>query len=314
MAAPFLPKPSLQKPAAHGPLLYRRPVLALLLLLVPPLLWLGVLYLGSLLGLLVYSLYSIDDFTGQVGNVLTLDTLKSLFTAPSNVDVIVRTVLMALIVTLACAVIAFPVAYFVAFHTRGPRKALWVLLITLPLWASYLVRVYAWRLILAQEGVISWVTAKLHLSWLLDEVLRLPVLGGPSLSSSYLGMFLVFVYVWLPFMILPIQAALERVPRSLIQASADLGARPAQTFRRVILPLAVPGVAAGSVFTFSLTLGDYIIPGVVGAPGFFIGQMVYTQQGTAGNLPLAAAFSLVPIVIVGVYLALARKAGAFDAL
>jgi putative spermidine/putrescine transport system permease protein len=306
--------PSLQKPASRGPLLYRRPVLALLLLLVPPLLWLGVLYLGSLLNLLVYSLYSIDDFTGQVGAALTLDTLKSLFTAPSNVDVIVRTVLMALLVTLACAVIAFPMAYFVAFHTRGPRKALWVLLITLPLWASYLVRVYAWRLILAQEGVISWVLAKLHLSWLLDEILRLPVLGGPSLSSSYLGMFLVFVYVWLPYMILPIQAALERVPRSLIQASADLGARPPQTFWRVVLPLAVPGVAAGSIFTFSLTLGDYIIPGVVGAPGFFIGQMVYTQQGTAGNLPLAAAFSLVPIVIVGAYLALARRAGAFDAL
>ena len=197
---------------------------------------------------------------------------------------------------------------------RGRKKAVWVLLVTLPLWASYLVRVYAWRLILAQEGVLSWVLAKLHLTWLLDAALSVPVLGGPSLSSSYLGMFLVFVYVWLPYMILPLQAALERVPSSLVQASADLGARPIQTFWRVIFPLALPGVAAGSIFTFSLTLGDYIIPGVVGAPGYFIGQMVYTQQGTAGNLPLAAAFSVVPIVIVTLYLALARRLGAFDAV
>jgi putative spermidine/putrescine transport system permease protein len=148
----------------------------------------------------------------------------------------------------------------------------------------------------------------------LDRALATPVVGGPSLSSSYLGMFVVFVYMWLPFMILPLAAALERVPASLLQASADLGARPGQTFRNVVLPLALPGLAAGSVFTFSLTLGDYIIPSVVGAPGYFIGMMVYQQQGTAGNLPLAAAFSVVPIVLIGLYLTLAKRLGAFDAL
>jgi putative spermidine/putrescine transport system permease protein len=138
--------------------------------------------------------------------------------------------------------------------------------------------------------------------------------GGPSLASSYIGMFIVFVYMWLPFMILPLAAALERVPGSLLQASADLGARPGQTLRHVVLPLALPGLAAGSIFTFSLTLGDYIIPSIVGAPGYFIGMMVYQQQGTAGNLPLAAAFSVVPIVLIGLYLLLARRLGAFDAL
>lgn len=285
-----------------------------LTLLAAPLLWLGVLYLGSLLGLLGYSFYSVDDFTGQVVPRLTLSTFRQLLSTPANIDVIVRTTVMALAVTLACAVIAFPLALYVSRLRDARKKAVWVLLVTLPLWASYLVRVYAWRLILAQEGVISYFAAKLHLSGVLDGLLSLPVVGGTSLANSYLGMFLVFVYVWLPYMILPIQAALERVPSSVLQASADLGARPAQTFWRVLLPLSLPGVAAGSIFTFSLTLGDYIIPGVVGAPGYFIGQMVYTQQGAAGNLPLAAAFSIVPIVIVGLYLAAARKLGAFDAL
>ena len=294
--------------------LYLRPKLLLALLLVPPILWMGVIYLGSLINLLVYSFYSIDDFTGQVQYGFTLNTLGQLFTSPANVDIVLRTLYMSVIVTVACGIIAFPIAYFMAFHTKGNTKAVWYLLVLLPLWSSYLVRVYAWRLILAQEGVISWFFGLFGLRWLLDGILTVPVIGGPSLSSSYLGMFLVFVYVWLPYMILPIQAALERVPKSLIQASSDLGAKPAQTFRNVILPLAVPGLAAGSIFTFSLTLGDYIIPGVVGTPGFFIGQMVYTQQGTAGNIPLAAAFSLVPIVIITLYLAFVRRLGAFNAL
>ncbi|WP_425144731.1 ABC transporter permease [Deinococcus sp.] len=311
MSAPVQPLPPAAAPRPGRR--FGRAGFITLLLLAPPLLWLGVVYLGSLLGLLGYGFYSIDDFTAQVVQKFTWATFASLFTTPSNLDVIVRTVLMSVAVTLACAVIAFPIARYVAL-LRGRRKAVWVLLITLPLWASYLVRVYAWRLILAQEGVLSWVLAKLHLTGLLDAALRVPVLGGPSLSSSYLGMFLVFVYVWLPYMILPLQAALERVPGSLVQASADLGARPIQTFWRVIFPLSLPGLAAGSIFTFSLTLGDYIIPGVVGAPGYFIGQMVYTQQGTAGNLPLAAAFSVVPILIVTAYLGLARRLGAFDAL
>ena len=294
--------------------LYRQPWLGLLLLLAPGALWLGVVYVASLLNLLAYSFFGVDDFTGQVVRRLTLDTYRALLGTPANLDIVARTVLMAVAVTLACALLGFPVAYFMARHTRGTGRAFMLLLVLLPLWSSYLVRVYAWRLILAKEGVLSWFVAQLGLSGALDGLLSLPVVGGPSLASSYLGMFVVFVYVWLPYMILPVAAALERVPPTLVQASQDLGARPAQTFRTVLLPLAFPGVVAGSIFTFSLTLGDYIIPGIVGAPGFFIGQMVYVQQGTAGNVPLAAAFSVVPIVIVGAYLALARRAGAFDAL
>jgi putative spermidine/putrescine transport system permease protein len=184
----------------------------------------------------------------------------------------------------------------------------------LPLWSSYLVRVYSWKLILAKEGIVTWIFAKLHLLWLLDAVLSIPVIGGPSLSTAYLGTFIVFVYIWLPYMILPVEAAIERVPRSVIEASADLGAHPGSTFRHVVLPLAIPGVVAGSIFTFSLTLGDYIIPGIIGSSRPFIGQAVFSHQGTAGNIPLAAALSVVPIVIIAIYLRIAKRLGAFDAL
>ncbi|GEM84970.1 ABC transporter permease [Meiothermus hypogaeus] len=294
--------------------LYLRPLLLLLLLLIPPVLWLGVIYLGSLFNLMLYSFYSLNDFTGQVEYRFSLSAFRQLFSSPANVDIVLRTTLMALAVTLACIAIGFPVAYYIAFYTQGNAKTFWYLMVLLPLWSSYLIKVYAWRLILAGEGVVSWFFNLLGLGWLLQGILSLPVIGGPSLSNSYLGMFLVFTYIWLPYMILPIIAALERVPKSLIQASSDLGARPAQTFRKVIWPLAIPGVAAGSIFTFSLTLGDYIIPQVVGQPGFFIGQMVYVQQGTAGNLPLAAAFSVVPVVIIAIYLLIVRRLGAFNAL
>jgi putative spermidine/putrescine transport system permease protein len=184
----------------------------------------------------------------------------------------------------------------------------------LPLWSSYLVKVYSWKLILAKEGIVSWFFETLHITWILDAFLAIPVIGGNSLSVSPTGTFIVFVYVWLPFMILPIQAALERVPPSMIEASGDLGASPGQTFRHVLLPLALPGVIAGSIFTFSLTLGDYIIPQIVGTSARFIGLAVYQYQGTAGNIPLAAAFAVVPIVIMGFYLWWAKRRGAFDAL
>ena len=286
----------------------------LALLLAPPLLWLGTVYLASLFALLAQSFYAIDEFTARVVPELTLKTYRQLVGHPANVDIVLRTVLMAVAVTLASAVIAFPVANYMARYA-GPRmKALFYVGVMLPMWTSYLVKVYAWRLLLAKEGIISWALTGLGLQGPLDRLLAVPVVGGPSLASSYIGMFIVFVYMWLPFMILPLAAALERVPQSLLQASADLGARPGQTFRTVVLPLALPGLAAGSIFTFSLTLGDYIIPSVVGAPGYFIGMMVYQQQGTAGNMPLAAAFSIVPIVLIAIYLALARRMGAFDAL
>ena len=284
------------------------------LLLAPPLLWLGIVYLGSLFTLLLQSFYAIDEFTARVVPQFTLATYEALLTRPAHIDIIVRTVSMAIAVTVASAFIAFPVALYMARYSGPKLKALFYVGIMLPMWTSYLVKVYAWRLILAKQGIASWGFDQLGLMGALDRALEVPVVGGPSLASSYLGMFVVFVYMWLPFMILPLAAALERVPGSLLQASADLGATPRQTFRHVVLPLALPGLAAGSIFTFSLTLGDYIIPSVVGAPGYFIGMMVYQQQGTAGNLPLAAAFSVVPIVLIGLYLALARRLGAFDAL
>lgn len=292
---------------------WRRPRLLLFLMLAPPLLWLGVVYIGSLFALLLQSFFSIDEFSGLINREFTLSTYGELL-RPSNFDIILRTVVMATLVTLTAAVVAFPIAYYAARFARGKWKAFFYLGIMLPLWSSYLVKVYAWKLILAKEGIVTWALAKLHLTWLLDALLGLPVIGGNSLSISYIGTYLVFVYVWLPYMILPTQAALERVPANLIEASSDLGAMPNQTFRHVLLPLALPGIIAGSIFTFSLTLGDYIIPQIIGSSRLFIGQAVYTQQGTAGNVPLAAAFSVVPIVIMAIYLWAAKKKGAFDAL
>lgn len=294
-------------------LFWGRPRRLLALLLAPPLLWLGIVYLGSLFALLAQSFFSIDEFSGVIDRTLTLATYGELL-RPANLDIIVRTVLMAATVTLASIALAFPIAYFAARYARGRWKAAFYLCVMLPLWSSYLVKIYAWKMILAREGIVSWAAAGLHLGWLLDGILGLPVIGGPSLSISYIGTFLVFVYVWLPFMILPMQAALERVPATLIEASADLGAGAGQTFRHVILPLAIPGIVAGSIFTFSLTLGDYIVPQIIGNSANFIGMAVYQQQGTAGNIPLAAAFAVVPIVIMMLYLWFAKRMGAFDAL
>ncbi|ADZ72263.1 ABC transporter permease [Polymorphum gilvum] len=299
--------------AAASDAFWRRPTLLLLTLLLPPVLWLGIIYLGSLFALLAQSFFSIDEFSGLIQYEFTLKTYGELL-HPANLDIIVRTVLMAAVVTLAAAVVAFPIAYYAARYATGRWKALFYLGVMLPLWSSYLVKVYAWKLILAKEGILNWIFAKLHLTWLLEAWLALPLIGGNSLSVSYTGTFLVFLYVWLPFMILPIQASLERVPGSLIEASADLGGAPRQTFRHVILPLALPGVVAGSIFTFSLTLGDYIIPQIVGSSRLFIGQAVYAHQGIAGNIPLAAAFTVVPIIIMGFYLWGAKRMGAFNAL
>lgn len=293
--------------------LWRKPTLLLLLMLAPPVLWLGIVYLGSLFALLLQSFFSIDEFSGLINRQFTLKTYGELL-RPSNIDIIVRTVSMAALVTLAAAIVAFPIAYFAARYARGKWKALFYLGIMLPLWSSYLVKIYAWKLILAKEGILTWLFAKLHLTWLIDAWLSLPVVGGSSLSVSFTGTFIVFVYVWLPFMILPVQAALERVPQNLVEASSDLGATPAQTFRTVLFPLALPGIVAGSIFTFSLTLGDYIIPQIIGTSRLFIGQAVYAHQGTAGNIPLAAAFTAVPIVVMGFYLWGARRLGAFNAL
>lgn len=294
-------------------LFWRHPNLLLTLLLAPPLLWLGVVYLGSLAALLLQSFYSIDEFSGLVVREFSLKTYAELL-RPSNYDVILRTLLMSAAVTCASIVVAFPIAYMAARYATGRWKAVFYLGVMLPLWSSYLVKVYAWKLILAKEGILTWIATQTHSQWLIDAALSLPGIGGNSLSTSFIGTFLVFTYVWLPFMILPMQASLERVPNSLLEASADLGATPAQTFRTVTLPLALPGIIAGSIFTFSLTMGDYIIPQIIGTSANFIGMAVYQLQGTAGNIPLAAAFAVVPIVIMLIYLTLAKRAGAFDAL
>jgi putative spermidine/putrescine transport system permease protein len=292
---------------------WRRPNLLLAMLIAPPLIWLGVVYLGSLAALLLQSFYSIDEFSGVINTDITLKTYGELL-RPSNFDIILRTLLMSAAVTIGCAIIAFPIAYYAARYARGRWKAVFYLGVLLPLWSSYLVKVYAWKLILAKEGIISWAAEATHTTVALDALLSIPGIGGNSLSTSFIGTFLVFVYVWLPYMILPMQASLERVPMSMLEASADLGATRAQTFRTVIIPLALPGIIAGSIFTFSLTMGDYIIPSIIGTSANFIGMAVYQFQGTAGNLPLAAAFAVVPIVIMLVYLAIAKRMGAFDAL
>jgi putative spermidine/putrescine transport system permease protein len=292
---------------------YRRRRLTPWLLLAPPLLWFGVVFVGALLALIWQSTYTFNDFAMQVTPDLTLANYRALAGA-ANRDIVLRTAAMAIAVTVACAAFGFPIAYYMARYTRGITRAVFYVGVMLPMWASYIVKAYAWTMILSRGGVIYWVVDRIGLRGALDALLTVPYVGGSSLSTSNLGRFLVFSYAWLPFMILPIHAAIERVPVKLLEASADLGARPWQTFCAVLLPLALPGVAAGSIFTFSLTLGDYIIPQLVGPPGLYIGTMVNLQQGSVGNLPMAAAFTAVPIAIIAIYLALARRLGAFDAL
>jgi putative spermidine/putrescine transport system permease protein len=293
--------------------LYQRPGLILALLLGPPMIYMLVVYLGSLLLLLLNSFYYLEEFTGLIVREFTLRTYAQIF-EPANREIFMRTATMAAAVTVVDALIAFPLAYYTA-KFASPRLKTWLIIaVTIPLWSSYLVRVYAWKLILAKEGILSWFINLLHLDGALNWLLRIEGIGGSSLALSPIGMFIVFAYIWLPYMIIPIQTALERVPGSLLEAASDLGARPLQTFRTVILPLAFPGVLAGSIFTFSLTLGDFIVPLTLGNSKFFIGQAVYSYQGTAGNIPLAAAMTMGPVVIMIVYLLIARRLGAFDAL
>ena len=293
--------------------LYLRPKLVLWLTLGPPLAYMLIVYLGSLFNLLVNSFYYLEQFTGLIVREFTLRTYARVF-EPANLEILSRTTTMAAAVTVVDALIAFPLAYYIA-RFASPRLKTWLIIaVTIPLWSSYLVRVYAWTLILAKEGILSWFIDLLGLNGVLDWLLGIESIGGSSLALSPIGMFIVFAYIWLPYMILPIQTALERVPHSLVEASSDLGAKPMQTFRTVLLPLAFPGVVAGSIFTFSLTLGDFIIPLSLGNSKLFVGQAVYSYQGTAGDIPLAAAMTMGPVLIMIIYLLIARKLGAFDAL
>jgi putative spermidine/putrescine transport system permease protein len=305
---PDAPLPPLVPPAAIAggrrrrllAALYRRPRAQILLLLTPPAGWFGIVYLGSLALLLVTAFWTFDSATGKVVQHWTLENFGQIISQPAFRTVALRTLQFAIVVTVADMLIAFPIAYFMAQVASPRTRAVLFMLCLLPLWASYLVRVYAWRVILSPNGPLDW-------------TLGLFGLGPAGLYPSDLGVGIGFTYLWLPYMILPLYAGLERVPRSLLEASADLGARQVTTFRRIILPLVLPALAAGSIFTFSLTLGDYITPGLV-SNNQFIGNVVLEQQGVSGNLPLAAAFALVPVAIMAVYLFIARRLGAFEAL
>jgi putative spermidine/putrescine transport system permease protein len=268
----------------------------------PPVLAFGLVYVAALAVLFVSAFWSVDPFTGDLVKHWTTDNFRTLWDAPAYRHIAGRTIGIAAAVTLTDALLAFPFAFFMARLASRRQRAVIFVLVLLPLWSSYLVRVYAWRLMLNKNGVVNWSLGKLHL----------PELG---IAYSNTAMWVVFSYVWLPFMILPIYASLERIPESYLEASGDLGARGWRTFRSVVLPLALPGVIAGSIFTFSLTLGDYITPVLVGgASSQFIGNVVFESVGVSNNVPFAAAFATVPLVVMGLYLVLARRAGAFEAL
>jgi putative spermidine/putrescine transport system permease protein len=275
---------------------YGHPRLSLALLLAAPVGWLVVVYLGSLLVLLLAAVWNVDPFTSKVVHTYTFDNFRRIVDEPVYREVAWRTIRMAGLVTVADAVLAFPIAYYMARVASPRARNLLVVGVLVPLWASYLVKAYAWRTILSGAGVLNWALDPIGLSFH---------------GYSEVGLWLVFTYLWLPFMILPVYAGLERIPDSLLEASADLGGRSLRTFWRVTLPLAFPAVVAGSIFTFSLTLGDYIAPKLITSQQF-IGTLIYDNHGT--NLPVAAAFTLVPIVVMVVYLLVARRLHAFEAL
>ena len=280
--------------------LWRRRAIQLLLLITPSLGWFGVVYLGSLAILLLSAFWFLDPATSAIRHDLSLQNFQLLASQDVYRTVAVRTVLVAGLVTIVDIAIAFPIAYYMARIASSRIRSLMFVLVLLPLWASYLVKVYAWRVILAQGGPLEWLFGLFGVS-------------GVSPGFSDLSMVIVFCYLWLPYMVLPIAAGLERIPGSILEASADLGGRGWLTFRRIVLPLVLPSVAAGSIFTFSLTLGDYITPKLV-SKSQFIGNVVFDSQGVANNVPFAAAYALVPIAIMGLYLFGARRAGAFEAL
>ncbi len=280
--------------------LYRRGRVQLALLLAAPTGWFVFLYLGSLAFLLVSAFWFLDPTTSSIVKTFSLENFVKLATEPIYRTIALRTVSVAALVTVVDMAIAFPIAWYMA-RVAAPRpRSILFMLVLLPLWSSYLVRVYAWRVILSPGGPLEW---------------AFTAIGLPGLSPGFsdVSMVIVFSYLWLPYMILPIYAGLERIPRSYFEASADLGGRGWPTFRRIVLPLVLPALAAGSIFTFSLTLGDYITPQLV-SNSQFIGNVIYASQGVANNVPFAAAFAVVPVLIMAVYLLAARRLGAFDAL
>jgi putative spermidine/putrescine transport system permease protein len=285
-----------------GGALWRHQPLKGLAQLAPPVLAFTLVYIAALGALFVSAFWTVDPFTSLTIHSWTLDNFRQLWNESTYRTVALRTISIAAAVTVTDAIIAFPFAYYMARIARPHTRAILFVLVLLPLWASYLARVYAWRLILNSNGLLNWTLHKL---------------GLPSANIAYTNtaMWIVFSYIWLPFMILPVYAALERIPHSYIEASRDLGGKGFRTLRSVILPLALPGIVAGSIFTFSLTLGDYITPVLVGgASSQFIGNVVYDSVNQSSNLPFAAAFAVVPLCVMGVYLLIARRLGAFEAL
>ncbi|HYQ09943.1 MAG TPA: ABC transporter permease [Gaiellaceae bacterium] len=282
--------------------LWRRPWLKALSLLALPVAAFLFVYIGALAALMVSSFWTSNSFTAEIEHTWSLANYRVIFSSSQPyLHIAARTIGIAAAVTLTDAILAFPLAFFMARLAKSRTRAILFVMVLLPLWSSYLVRIYAWQTILAHDGAINWFLNKL---------------GLPDQNIAYTNwaMWIVFSYVWLPFMILPVYAALERIPDSYLEASADLGARGVKTFRSVILPLALPGLVAGSIFTFALTLGDYITPLLVGGPSSqFIGNAVYSFVGE-GNIPFAAALAAIPLAIMGVYLVIARRLGAFEAL
>ncbi len=282
--------------------LWRRPALGAGLLLTPPLSWFILIYLAALLALFLSAFWSVDSFTGDIVHDWTFKNFGTILTSDIYQRIAIRTVWMAAAVTITDIILAFPFAYFMV-RLAGPRlRIVLFTLVLVPLWSSYLARVYAWRLILAHDGALNW-------------LLRAIGFDGVEIGYTNWAMWIVFSYIWLPFMIMPIYAAIERIPFSLFEASQDLGAKAWRTFGKVILPLSMPGIVAGSIFTFSLTLGDYITPVLVGGPGSdFIGNVVYANVGIANNIPFAAAYATIPLIVMALYLTFARRTGAFDVM
>ncbi|QWF79525.1 ABC transporter permease [Amycolatopsis sp. CA-230715] len=279
--------------------MYRKPRLRLGFLLSVPLLWLGIAYLGALAALFVTAFWHTDTFTGKVVTEWSFDNFVTLFHDAVYRSITLRTLGIAALVTVIDAVIAFPMAFYMAkFASRRARRLLVIAVMT-PLWASYLVKAYAWRTMLSGNGVLHWLLAPFGMD-------------GPG--YGVLATVITLSYLWLPYMILPIYAGLERLPDSLVDASGDLGAKSFRTFRSVVLPLTFPAVVAGSIFTFSLSLGDYIAVKIVGGTSQMLGNVVYDNIGAANNLPFAATVATVPVVIMLVYLAAVRRTGALDNL
>jgi putative spermidine/putrescine transport system permease protein len=282
--------------------LFRRPWLRAVLLLSAPGAWFVFIYLAALVLLFLSALWKVDPLSGKLIHSWTFQNFEQLFKEPVYRTIALRTIGIAAAATVTDVALAVPFAFFAVRVAPKRLQAALFIAVLIPLWSSYLVRVFAWRLILAKDGILNWTLGQVGL-------------GSVNIGYSNWAMWIVFSYIWLPFMILPVWSAVERVPDSMIEASADLGARGWRTFRSVIFPLILPGIAAGSIFTFALTLGDYITPTLVGGAGStMIGNVVYSNVGVANNVPFAAAFAAVPLVVMGLYLLLARRLGAFEAL